>query len=411
MRFLPLLSLCFSVFLSSCVWDSPESPGDYLVLDDTEYPYSGLPRLVIETESFRQIKNRETKIPAKFQIYGENGPVGEVLDLTVKGRGNSSFTGMPKWSLKLKFDKKQSLFGMPKDKEWGLIANSGDKTLLKNFITYKLALWLGDDYSPRTKFVELFLNRQYMGVFLLTETIKVSEDRVNLPNDEFSYLLELGSTPKEGEIHVISRFGTNFAIKHPKDISDSSKEFLRDHLIDWEYYLHDQNFTKDNPVDRWLDVEDYFRYYWIQELSKNVDGAFRRSIFVTWEKGGIFKLGPVWDFDMAYGNWPADTLQTVTDWYIKPSGWNERLLTDSSFWQRAVRYWNDHHDFLETFKDSIDVYAKEIQSATKNEFKRWPVLGNTENWTYKEAYKTHKEAVDSLKSWITQRISWIDKNL
>lgn len=405
------LLILAGLFFHSCVWESPNANLDFLVLDDSEYPYAGLPRFVIETEDFKQITNRETKIPAHLQIYGESSPESDILDLTVKGRGNSSFTGMPKWSIKLKFENKQELLGMPKDKEWALIANSADKTLLKNHITYKLAGWLGDEYTPKSRFVELFLNHHYMGVYLLVETVKVSQNRVKLDDSDFNYLLELGPTPKEGEVHVISRFGTNFAIKHPKNISDSSKKILRDHLIDWEYYLHDQNFTKDNPVDRWLDVEDYFRYYWIQELSKNVDGAFRRSIFVTWEKGGIFKLGPVWDFDMAYGNWPADSLQTVSKWYIKTSGWNERLLTDSTFWQRAVLYWKDKHVLLSTLKDSIDVYANEIRPATMNEFKRWPILENTENWTYKEAYRSHEEAVDSLKSWITQRISWIDENL
>ncbi|MCQ2107265.1 MAG: CotH kinase family protein [Fibrobacter sp.] len=406
-----LVTLAFCLLCCSCVWNDTDEDLDYLVMDDSEYPYAEIPRIVIETEHFQQIRDRETQIPARLQIYGEKGPESGILDLTVRGRGNSSFTGMSKWSIKLKFNKKQEMLGMPKDKEWALIANSADKTLLKNFITYKLAWWLGDEYSPRSEFVELYLNRKYMGVYLLTETVKVSEDRVNIPDSENSYLLELGSTPKEGEIHVITRSGTNFAIKHPKDISDSSKEFLRNKLTHWEYYLHDQNFNADEPVDYWLDVEDYLRYYWIQELSKNIDGAFRRSIFITWAKGEKIKLGPVWDFDMAYGNWEADTLRTVTDWYIKPSGWNERLLTDSVFWQRAVSYWKDHHDFIETLNDSIDVYAKELSPATKNEFKRWPVLENTENWTYKEVYKTYGEAVDSLKSWISQRINWIDKNL
>lgn len=404
-----LILLC--LLCSSCVWNENAEDLGYLPLDDSEYPYAGLPRLVIETENARQIRDRETKIPAHLQIYGKQGPESEILDLTVKGRGNSSFTGMPKWSIKLKFEQKQALFGMPKDKEWALIANSADKTLLKNFITYKLAWWLGDDYAPRTKFVELYLNREYMGVYLLTETVKVGKNRVNIAETDSSFLLELGSTPKDGEVHVITRFGTNFTFKHPKSPSDSSKQLIRNQLIDWEYYLHDQRFTANNPVDRWLDVEDYFRYYWIQELSKNLDGAFHRSIFVTWEKGGKFKLGPVWDFDVAYGNWTVDTLRHPRDWYIRSSGWNNSLLTDSAFWERAKDYWKENQPLIQLVNDSLDVYAEKLSDAVNNEFKRWPVLENTENWTYKEAYVSHKEAVDSLKSWINQRINWINDHL
>ena len=106
---------------------------------------------------------------------------------------------MPKHSYKLKFTEKQSLFGMPKDKEWALIANYADKTHLKNFITYKLANWLGDEYSPRTQFVELYLNRSYLGLYLLTETPKVSKNRINIPQTDDSFLIEIGPTQKNGK--------------------------------------------------------------------------------------------------------------------------------------------------------------------------------------------------------------------
>lgn len=410
MRYLSLL-IFISIMLCSCTWEDNAYDMGYLPMDDSEFPYAGIPRLVIETDNFAQIRDRETEHPARLQIYGKHSPESDILELTIRGRGNSSFTGMPKSSMKIEFKDKQSLFGMPKDRDWALIANSADKTLLKNFITYKLAGWLGDDYTPRTRFVEVYLNREYLGVFLLTETVKVGKNRVNISKTDSTFLLELGSTPKDGEVHVISRFGTNFTFRQPKQPSDSSKQLIRNQLIDWEYYLHDQRFTASNPVDRWLDVEDYLRYYWIQELSKNLDGAFRRSIFITWGKGEKFRLGPVWDFDIAYGNWTADSLRHPRDWYIRPSGWNKSLLTDSAFWERAKDYWKENLSLIQSINDSLDVFAEELSDAVKNEFKRWPVLENTENWTYKESYGSHKEAVDSLKSWINQRINWINDHL
>jgi hypothetical protein len=105
------------IFLAACAWNDTERNPDYLALDDSEYPYADLPRLVIETEDFAQIRNRENKIPALLQIYGKNGPESDVMDLTIKGRGHSSFT-MAKYSIKLKFNEKQGLFNMPADKEW-----------------------------------------------------------------------------------------------------------------------------------------------------------------------------------------------------------------------------------------------------------------------------------------------------
>ena len=403
------LGILFSLFLlSSCVWNDPESTPDYLPVDDSDYPYAELPRFVIETEDFAQIRDRETEIPAKLQIYGKDSPESDVLELTIRGRGNSSFTGMPKPSYKIEFDKKQELFGMPKDKDWALIANSADKTLLKNFITYKIAGWLGDDYTPRSTFVELYLNRQYQGVYQLTETVKVGKNRVDIPKQGHSFLLEKGPTERGGEEFVVTKKGTKFGIKYPKNPEDSSIRAMERALNRFEDFLADGT---QHQISEFLDFEDYLRYYWIQELAKNLDGAFRRSIFLTWHEGGKIQMGPVWDFDVAYGNWTADTLQTPTDWYVRPSGWNGFIFKQDKHWQEAVKYWESHRDFFKTLPDSIRKYAQELKPATKNEFKRWPVLGNTENWTYKEPYENYDEAIDSLNSWINQRIEWIDGHL
>ena len=407
LRWSALLTLC--ILCCSCVWNDPKGDPDYLPCDDSEYPYANLPRFVIETEDFAQIRDRETKIPAKLQIYGKDAPESDVLELTIKGRGNSSFTGMPKPGYKIKFEKKQGLLGMPKDKEWALIGNSADKTLLKNFITYKLADWLGDEYTPRSQFVELYLNRQYQGVYQLVETVKVSEHRVNIPQSDSSFLLERGPTEHGDEHFVVTEQGTKFEIKSPKEPTDSSTAQIKKALSQFENFLKSSN--PKGEITDYIDFEDYLRYYWIQEISKNMDGAFRRSIFLTWQKGDVIRLGPVWDFDVAYGNWEVDSLRTATDWYIRPSGWNGLIFKREKLWQEAARYWKEHRDFLATLPDSIRKYAKELAPATKNEFKRWPVLENTENWTYKEAYDSYDEAIDSLNSWINQRMDWIDNHL
>lgn len=404
------LGILFSLFLlSSCVWNDPESVPGYLPVNDSDYPYAGLPRLVIEIEDFAQIRDCETEIPAKLQIYGKDSPESDVLDLTIRGRGNSSFTGMPKPSYKIEFDKKQELFGMPKDKDWALIANSADKTLLKNFITYKLAGWLGDEYTPRSTFVELYLNRQYQGVYQLTETVKVGKNRVNIPKQENSFLLERGPTERGGEHFTVTEQGTTFGIKYPKNPSYTDKQAIKKVLSQFENILSSDNL--EHQIFDLFDLEDYLRYYWIQELAKNLDGAFRRSIFLTWHEGAKIQMGPVWDFDVAYGNWTVDTLRTPTDWYVRPSGWNGLIFKHDEHWKAAVEYWHSHRDFFKTLPDSIRKYAQELESATANEFKRWPVLENTENWTYKEAYDSYDEAIDSLNSWIEQRIKWIDGNL
>ncbi len=147
------------------------------------YPYAGIPRVVIETEDLLEINDRETEIPAKMRIWGERYPETGLMEMTIRGRGNLSWS-MHQKSYKLEFKNKQTLLGMPKDRDRALISNYADKSLMKNYLMYHLATKMGMPYAPRCEYVELYLNKEYLGVYLLTETIKKSQNRVNLRQDE-----------------------------------------------------------------------------------------------------------------------------------------------------------------------------------------------------------------------------------
>lgn len=406
--------------LSGCVWDDFKSfeedsldgeNGDTLLpLNDTQYPYVGIPRFVIETEHLAAVNSRNTYLPAKLQIYGENAPESEVLYLSIRARGNTSFTAMPKHSYKLKFGQKEPLLGMPKDKEWALIANYGDKTHLKNFITYKLGNWLDDEYSPRTQFVELFLNRAYQGLYLLTETVKVAKNRVNIPDNSSSFLIEIGPTKKKDKTYF-EQDDHLFEVCYPKDIDSVSYALITKHVSDWSQYLSNGKFHEEDSIETWLDVDDFIRYYWIQEFTKNLDAAFHRSIFFTWQYGDVIRMGPIWDFDQGYGNWNYADWQGPDGWPIRSEGWNAKILRDAKIKDRAIKYWKEHRDFFATVPDSIIKYSKETEKYVKNDFKRWPILESTENQFHKEAYHSYREAIDSLNSWIVQRLQWMNDNL
>ena len=397
--------LFLGMFLASCVWNDTENSPDFLPLDDSEYPYADLPRLVIETEDFAQIRDRETKIPSKLQIYGEDGPESGVLDLTVKGRGHSSFT-MAKYSIKLKFEQKQSLFGMPEDKEWDLVSNQRDKSMLRNYFTYQLAHTLQDDYSPRCRFVELYLNRSYMGVYLLVEHIKVAEHRVNIPKSDSSFLFEKTRDADKDDILFQSHLGHNFNIKYPKTPTQETIDLLKEHVNEFEKIIAKDTITLSN----WIDIDDFVRYYWIQEFSKNIDGAFGRSIFITWQYHSPFQMGPVWDFDVAYGIGNT-RMMSPNDWYVRYQGWYTPLLKNKTFKNRANQYWKDNRHYFVNLADSIESAKRILEKAATNEFKRWPVLENDEHWPFVAAYKSYDEAIDSLQSWVKQRVDWIDKHL
>ncbi len=409
-------SICFflavlSVYMVGCVWDNSSKSQEYLPLDDSEYPYAGLPRMVIETDGFHEPRDTETDLPARMQMYDKSTPDGEVIELTIKGHGNSSFKAMTKFSLKLELTQKKALLGMPQDKEWILISNFSDKTLLKNYAIFKLAQRLGASYTPRSTFVELYLNRQYKGIYLLSESIKVSKNRVNTPQNDSSFLFEKTTHYHLNGETIRTKKNTLFKIRYPKRPSNETISKLQTQLDKWEGFIYGKNFNS-VQIDEWIDIDDYIRYFWLLEFSKNYDGRFGRSIFFTWQAGDIMRMGPVWDYDETFGcSKDGEPKLPAEGWHAKSFGWNSPLFRDHAIWKRATVYWKQNEHLFKAFIDSIDVYANIIKKATQNEFRRWDVLGNTEFWAYKESYKNYDEALDSLKSWTRRRIEWIDASL
>jgi hypothetical protein len=398
------LIACF--FLISCSFNNPEFPQGNLPLNDSDYPYAGIPRIVIETKDFRQIRDKDTKIPGHFQIYGSNAPETGVWEMTIRGRGNSSFK-MPKYGYKIKFSEKREIFGMSANREWVLLANFRDKTHLKNFISSQLAETLGDEYSTRSKFVELYINREYLGLYQLSENVKVGKNRVNIKDSDF--LLEK-TTESGDKPYFTTNQGNLFEIKSPKNSSDSDVAKVKKHLDDFENFIASRSFAMEE-LEKWLDIEDFIRYYWIQELSKNLDGKFQRSVFVTWEQDGIIKMGPVWDFDLGYGIGMVGVTTTPQGWEIRKTAWFKRLWENRGFAVLAKDYWKNHLTEFISIIDSIGSSSQIIQQAVTNDNKRWPVLDTDENLYHETKYHNYPEAIDSLKSWVRQRINWIDSHL
>ena len=409
-RFPYFIILAFAcVFLCNCVWETADDIENYLPLDDSSYPYANIPRFVIETEHFAQILDKETKINANLQIYGPKEPISGLMELTIKGRGNSSFE-MTKFGYKLKFIDKQSLFGMPKSREWDLVPNFRDKSHLRNHITYQLASILEDEYVPRNHFVELYINREYKGLFLLVEHIKVAKNRVNIPENDSSFLFEKTSPTSTDGTMLTSSMGYIFKFCSPKEPSQESASLLENHINDFERFLETEDIYKLDSIRSWIDVEDFVRYYWIQEFSKNLDGGFHRSIFFTWKKGDVIKMGPVWDFDLGYGLNSYHKIP-VEGWHVRIFGWHRYLFKNEDYRELIRNYWIENHRFFEDVLDSIESAKTRIAEAANNDFKRWRILQNDTDWPFIESYDSYEEAVDTLKSWIERRIQWIDENL
>lgn len=407
---LSLAAFLGCLFLAGCYWEETDREPDYLPIDDSMYPYAGLPRIVIETENFSGVRDRETEIPSRLQIYGERSPESEVLKLTVRGRGNSSFK-MPKYGLKLEFEDKVSLMGMPKNRDWALVANYGDKTHLRNYMMTRLSEWLGATYTPKMQFVELYLNRNYMGLYLLSETVKVSKNRVNIEENDSTFLVEKEDSKKYDPPYVKTDSDYYYHIKSPKNPSEETQKLLLDHLNAFEKFLAHRYLHRKEEIKDWIDLDDYLLYYWVQEYSKNEDGNYARSVYFTWKRGETIHFGPLWDFDLAFGNASRSENKNPEDWYIRKYRLNYYIMNNSLVDSAAADYWTKHRNQFKDLIDSVPLYRSIIEKAVENEYRRWPIIGNTENWALKDPYDSYDEAVETMVEWMQNRFEWIDSRI
>lgn len=174
--------------------------------------------------------------------------------------------------------------------------------------------------------------------------------------------------------------------------------------------MQDEKKLKEDVFDNWLDKDAYLAYYWIQELSKNNDASFYTSVYFTWSVGGKITMGPVWDFDLSFGNFFKQDRQDPEGFFIRYAYWNSYLFNDSSFVSESKKYWEKHRDVFLTMADSVESFKQRLELAAANNFKRWDILGSTRETCLIKKYNSYKDAVDDLRSWFVKRYDWINKN-
>ena len=238
----------------------------------------------------------------------------------IRGRGNSTW-GMPKKPFRIRFIDEVSILGLPKAKDYVILAEYSDKSLLRNTIAHKLSSKLEHiDHVVQTRVVELFVNGVYEGVYTLTEQIEIREEKLffeSIPGMvDTGYLLELDHRffEKGGVENVdgIVIAGQPYEIISPNPSSNNyiteQTAFIKQYLIEMEHALSNKT-----GYEAYIDMDNWIDFFIIQELFKNVDVGFS-SINIYKLPGGKIKLGPLWDFDLAMGN--ADYIDyEPQNWY------------------------------------------------------------------------------------------------
>jgi len=340
------------------------------------------------------------------------------------------------------------LLGMPPEEDWVLFAPYNDKSLMRDALAYKLGRDLGR-YAPRTRFCEVMINGSYEGVYVLIEKIKRDNNRVDINKlnpDENSgdnltggYIIKLdketgsstggwtSSYPPPG------RSGTQtiyFQYDYPKgsDITSQQKAYIQQFIASFEGTLVGENFTDPvNGYSRYVDVNSFVDFYIANEISKNVDG-YRLSTYLHKQRdsdGGKLHMGPIWDFNLGFGNanyctqgnpegWVTD-FNTVCpqDYWLIPFWW-DKLMMDPAYRTKLATRWaslranqfqtNKILNYIDSLNTVLDAEAQQ------RNFIRWPVLGQYV-WPNYYVGPNFQSEVNWLKDWITNRLIWMDAQM
>jgi len=366
-----------------------------LFLDASMFPYAGIPRIVIETENHLEIKDRETEIPAKLQIWGEKDPESEVMNLTIRGRGNSTWK-YPKQPYAIKFNKKQTFLGMPQAKKWVMLANYRDRTLIRNAVAFEIARQTNQEWVPQGRFVDVFLNKKPIGNYFVTEKIEINKNRLSLGKN--SFLLEA-----DARFDGDHKFKTTYKklpinIKYPSAPSEQQIDYIAAYLDSAENALY-QN--KDDSFHKFIDIASFADFWIIHELAQNKEPYHPFSVHFYKRENEQIKAGPIWDFD-----W-----QTFSDYHkgliIQYSVWNDAFLWKKEYRELVKQRWAIYKSNFEDIIHYIDSLAEYTKPSNEFNHQLWPIqitegFAGDEQMSFEESIlqmkHTYKERIVELDS-------------
>jgi len=373
---------------------------------------TGLPVMRITTAGGAPITSKETYLNAHMYFLEDvtTRSPGEVIekDLQIKGRGNSTWTRWPKKPYRLKFFEKISLLGEHKDRSWVLLANYADKSALRNHTALYLGKISNLDYTPSSHFVDLILNGKYNGTYELCEKIKIANHRVAVGDDGF--LLEVdGRAPnKEDSCYFyVNHLTCPISIEDPEvQKGDANYNYVKNYVTTADNVLHSDYFL--DPGAGWkayFDVDSFVDWYLINEITHNPDATMLYSCFMHFKRGGKITMGPIWDFDLAFGNtdyWDRGPY----DFWIKKSEWISRMFKDPVFVAKVKERYNYFYSRKYDIMREINETATYLKRSVQENEDRWGTFYEYVKPNY-EVWGSYQNEVQSVKEWLNNRMDWL----
>ncbi len=350
-----------------------------------------LPVLYIQTENNAPIVSKDDYIHATYYLdnkglsdYQSIGSKSAPLTMEIKGRGNYSWTGFDKKPYRIKLADKQPLLGMNKSKHFALLAHADDsndrKGFMRNAVGFELSKLIGMTYTPEAKPLEVVLNGDYIGLYFLTEHIRVDKDRVNIVEQEDEetdseaitggWLVEIDNY--DDDPHITIKEGGEITMwityKTPEVLSYQQEQYLIQQikLIDNLVY-GDKN---SNELWNYLDMDALAKFYIVQEIMDNYE-SFHGSCYLHKEIGANEKwhFGPVWDFGSSFNRDKSQYMYQGDVWH---NHWIPEICKFPAFMERVKEIWNEFYNGnYNNIYSFIDTHENLIKQAAVKDKERW----------------------------------------
>lgn len=399
-------------------------------VDESHMRLTNLPHIYINTFTGNSITSKNNYVLARMWYVDEQDNVTFYDSLEIRGRGNSTWS-LAKKPYRIKFHEKEKFLGQgyAKAKKWTLMANHGDKTLIRNALTSALGEFVGLDFNPAAKFVDLTLNGKYVGNYQISDQVEVRPHRVNITEQDYpiteesnitgGYLLEAdGFADFQNGVtgFYTPRQNSPIRIHYPdeEELENSQYKYIRNCVYELESRLFGSQFKEPETGYRPLvDSISLANWYIATEVSGNPDG-FYSTYFYKDQDDDRFFWGPLWDYDIAYGNDNriGDTSRNMmTEVAFGASvfrAWPLRMWEDPWFAKLINRRYREVVDAgVQAFMlEKIDSLASLLQRSQEKNFELWGI--NKRVLRECVLYSTYDQYVNDLRSYVTTHIPFLE---
>ena len=379
----------------------------------------------------------ETYDLAVITIIDESKSIKERHELTtIRGRGNSTWNS-PKRAFRLKFPSKTKLLAKADGtneyanaKSWTLIANSIDKSLIRNSLATEIGKYVGLPYNVAYKFVDLVINGQYWGSYHIGDHIQVDADRVNIDSNEgwFMEMVEYGNSKFEEEPNIKANLGNGIGnasinIKNPEVDNDDSSDPAITEIANWfnntlaptmNQYSSDVH-SEENGMRTYVDIETLIDYVITSELTGNYDACISNYLYKDKTDTKI-KFGPIWDNDLSFGNYGETQNKHI---YNTGKGWSafgtfvQSFFGDAVFMKAYKKKWdklNANNNIVSFINDKVNTISSSISCSWEDNSTRWPLSQQLISWgglTY-DNNADYSTVLKDITAYVSAHISWLD---